>query len=197
MVYNGYGGMTMRKILWIAVFLVCCSAALFAQQNLTWSLALIKDNEGVAFSRPVAMKDGESFSIIIHSKQACYAYVIIQDSEKQMMVLLNKRLAANESWQTGSIKLTPPSGSETFHVIMSLTEQPELQEAISAYNKQNDARTTRDLNTALMGVRRSASQFNENPEKPVGMGGAFRGRDPGGTEFSGVGTYVKTIVISH
>ena len=186
----------MRKIFLITA-LFCCSTVLFAQQNLTWSLALVKDSEGIPFSRPVEMAAGDSFSIVVQTRQACYAYVIIQDSERNMMVLLNKRLNANESWQTGSIKLTPPSGSETFHVVMSLTELADLQSAIDAFKKQSDTRTGRDLNNAVMGVRRSVSQFNESPEKPVGMGGAFRGRDPGGTEFSGVGTYVKTIVINH
>ena len=187
----------MRKILCITTFLLCCSIALFAQQSLTWSLALVKNSEGIPFSRPVVMKDGESFSIAIQSRQACYAYVIIQDSERQLTVVLNKRLSANESWQTPPLMLTPPSGSETFHIILSLTEQKELQNAIDTFNKENDSRTQRDLSNAIMAVRRSVSQFNENPEKPVGMGGAFRGREPGGTEFSGVGTYVKTIVINH
>ena len=187
----------MRKILWITAVLVFCTGALFAQQNLTWSLSLVRENEGVGFSRPVAMKDGESFSIIIQTNQACYVYLIIQDSERNLSVLLSKRSSANETLQTPLFTLTPPGGSETFYVVISATEQKDLQAAIDAYKKQSDTRTARDLNNAIMEVRRSTSQFKENPEKPVGMGGAFRGRAPAGTEYSGAGAYVKTIVITH
>ena len=187
----------MRKTLWITAFLLFFSTALFAQQNVTWSLALLKNGEGIPFSRPVAMIDGDSFSIVLQTRQACYAYVVVQDSERQLIVLLNKRLTPNETWQTPVLMLTPPTGAETFHVIISQTEQTELKTAIDAYNRQNDTRTSRDLNSAIMGIRRAISALKENPEKPVGMGGAFRGRDPGGTEFSGVDTYVKTIIINH
>jgi len=187
----------MRKILWLTALLLCSLTALFAQQNLTWSMALHKGNESVSFSRPVAMKNGDSFSLSIQASQACYAYIVYTDPQGQMDIIFNKRLAANEVWRE-TYELTPPSGRETIQIVISLTEQKDLQSAISAFGKQSDARTTKDLNDAVAGARRSASQFSENPEKPVGMGGAVRGSEiTGGTEFSGASVYVKTIVITH
>jgi len=186
----------MRKFFGVIVFFICSITALFAQQNLTWSMALQKGSESVAFSRPVAMTNGDSFSLSIQANQACFAYLIYIDPQGQMDIILNQRLAANEIWRD-TYELLQPSGRETIHVVMSLTEQPELQDAINSLNN-NDARTARDLNNAVAGTRRSASQFSENPEKPVGMGGAVRGNEiTGGTEFSGAGIYVKTIVIDH
>ena len=187
----------MRKIFLITVICLFFGTALFAEEKLTWSLALIKDNEGISFSRPIAMQEGDTFSLFIHANQACNAYVVAQDSERQLIVLLNRRFMPNGSFQTGSIELTPPAGTETFHIVMSLEELPDLQNAINAFDKQKDTRTTRDLNNAIAAARRSASQFKENPEKPVGMGGAFRGTEHDGTEFSGAGIYAKTIVINH
>ena len=187
----------MKKALWISVFFLCIGLNLFSQQNVTWSLSLLKGSDGIPFSRPVLMKDGDSFCIIVQPRQACYAYVVAQDSERQLIVLYNGRLAANETWQTPIILLTPPGGAETFHIVISQTEQSELKNAIETYQRQPGARTAQGLNTAIAGVRRDTSAFKENPERAVGMGGAFRGRDPGGTEYSGAGAYVKTIVINH
>jgi len=186
----------MRKFFCLTIFLMC-SMGLFAQQNLTWSMALHKGNESIPFSRPVAMTNGDSFDLTIQADQACYAYVVYIDTQGQMDIILNTRLAANKIWRE-SYELVQPSGRETIIVVMSLTEQPELKNAINSFNNQNNTRTARDLNNAIAGTRRSASQFNENPEKPVGMGGAVRGSEiTGGTEFSGAGIYVKTIVINH
>jgi hypothetical protein len=187
----------MRRGFFIAVLFLLLGTTLFAQEKLTWSLALIKDNEGIPFSRPIAMQDGDTFSLFIQANQACNAYIIAQDSERQMIVLLDKRLAADGSHQTNSIKLIPPAGTEIFHIVMSLEELPKLENAIKAFTRQNNTRTYRDLNNAIAAARRSASQFKENPEKPVGMGGVFRGAAHSGTEFSGAGIYVKTIVINH
>ena len=192
----------MKKAIFICLVLLAVQG-LYAQQNLSWSMALVKENVDIPFLKPVEMKDGERFSIIIRNNQECYAYIILYDSEKQMMVLLDRRLKANEKWQTSTMKLTPPSGTETFYVVMSLKEQKDLKKAIDAFNKESDARTIRNLNTAVMEVRRVASQFKENPEKPLNLGGSSRGIESnimefsGGTEFSGAECYVKTIVINH
>ena len=192
----------MKKIVILFLFLSVVSG-LFAQQKLDWSMALVKENIDIPFSKPVEMKDGERFSIIIRNDQECYAYIILVDSEKQMMVLLDRRLKADEQWQTSPMKLTPPSGTETFYVVMSLLEQKDLKKAIDVFNKENNTRTVRNLNTAVMDVRREASRFKENPEKPLNLGGSSRGIESnimefsGGTEFSGAEVYVKTIVINH
>jgi hypothetical protein len=177
----------------VSLFLV----PLFAQQDFAWSLGLIQDGRGLDFSRPVEMENGDVFSLEIVSQENCYAYIIIQESDRTMGVVLDRRLRAGEEYSTGSIRLTPPSGSETFYIITSRTEQKNLRAAINAHGKQNTSRTARDLTTAVMEIRRGVSRLKENPEKPVAMGGAFRGTETNGTEYSGAGVYVKTVIINH
>jgi len=187
----------MRKYILLIVFVLCFATVLLAAQSLTWTLALQKGDEDISFSRVVTMANGESFSLAIQADRACYAYLIYTDPQGKMEIILNQRLTAGGVWRE-DYELTEPSGREIIHVVMSLAEQAGLQKAIDALNKQNDARTARDLSNAVAGVRRAASQFNEIPEKPVGMGGAIRGGEiTGGTEFSGAEVYVKTIVINH
>ena len=186
----------MRKILCIAAFWLC-GAALFAQEGVSWSMALVKDSRGIPFSRPVAMKSGESFTIVISAREDCFIYLVVQNSEKEVMVLLNQRLLAGETCYTGSIKLTPPSGSENFYAVVSRAEQKKLQNTIDARNKRANSRTGRNLLNAVLELRRGVSAFKENPEKPITMAGAFRGMEFEGTEFSGAAAYVKTIIINH
>ena len=186
----------MRKLLWITVFCLF-GAVLFAQQNLSWTMAVIRGSQGVSFSQPVEMRTGESFNIIIRARQDCFIYLVAQDSERQMIVIANRRLRAGEDFQTGFIGLTPPSGSEQIYVIVSRTEQTGLQDAITAFIRQNNARTGRDLFNAVMEIRRSLSAFNEEPERPVTMAGAFRGTNISATEYSGAPVYVKSIIINH
>ncbi|MDR0323460.1 MAG: hypothetical protein LBI12_03310 [Treponema sp.] len=171
------------------------SSSLWAQQNLVWSMALVKNNESISFSRRVEMTNNDRFDIIIRTNQSCYAYIIIQDDER--MEIINRQLDTNETWTIGPVIITPPSGSETFHVVISLNEQIELKNAINAYNNRQNTRTTRALNNAVARARREASLLSENPEKPIGMGGVFRGKEINGTEFSGSNIYVKTVVIHH
>ncbi|MDR2662039.1 MAG: DUF4384 domain-containing protein [Treponema sp.] len=186
-------GKRLLFVLAVSLFLVPLSA----QQDLAWSLALIKGGRGLDFSRPVEMEEGDVFSLAIVPRQDCYAYIVIQESDRVMSVILDRGLQAEEEYSTGSIRLTPPSGSETFYIVISRTEQKNLRAAIDAYVKQNNSRTSRGLTTAVMEIRRSVSRLKENPEKPVAMGGAFRGTGTNGTEYSGAGVYVKTIIINH
>ena len=145
------------------------------------------------------MRDGEKFNIRINTQKDCYAYVLVEDSEKNLVILLNRYMPADESYTTGDITLMQPGGAETFFVVMSSVEQKALHDAINNYNQNKGISTANDLNNAIRAGRREASRFRENPSIPRSMGGAIRGEDPQemGIEYSGTPVYVKTIVINH
>jgi hypothetical protein len=183
----------------IPVFFAFCLSGLSAQENLTWSLALVQNDQELSFSQPVPMKDGEKFSIKINTQKDCYAYVLMEDSQKQLFILNSRYMQANTNYDTDELQLLPPGGAETFFVVMSSVEQKTLQEAINNYNQNKSIATATTLNNAIRDVRREASRFRENPSVPRSMGGAIRGKDPReiGIEYSGTPIYVKTIVINH
>ena len=191
--------MRTKTVFVVLVFFVFGISGLSAQENLTWSLALVQNGQELSFSRPVTMKDGEKFNIKINTQQDCYAYVLMEDSQKQLFILNSRYMRANANYDTGELRLLPPGGAETFFVVMSSVEQKALQEAINAYNKNKSELAAGDLNNAIRAVRREASRFRENPSVPRSMGGAIRGEDPQetGIEYSGTPVYVKTIVINH
>jgi hypothetical protein len=170
------------------------------ERNLSWSMALINSSrQGVSFTQPVSMRNGEIFSLNISGKAPCYVYVIAQDSKRKMSVLRAGRARAEEAITIGPMQLTPPGGDETLYVVVSLSEQTRLQEVVNAYKKSENSRNSRNLLNSIMEIRRSISRLRENPEKPVYMGGAFRGPDgqTQATEYSGLDVYVKTVIIKH
>jgi hypothetical protein len=168
------------------------------EQSLSWTMALV-NSKGQSFSlaQPAAMQTQDIITLSVSAKAPAYVYIIVQDASRDVEVLHSGRARANEVLSMGPLRIIPPEGTETFYVVVSLTEQTELQEAVDAYNENRSSRNSRNLITAIMNIRRSVSRLKENPEKPVSMGGAFRGGETRGTEYSGLGTYVKTVIITH
>jgi hypothetical protein len=190
------------KKFFVVLFVTGILGRVFCQNgnDLGWSMVLVdpKKEVSVSFSRPVAMKTGDAFSFIIQSDQDAYCYVVVQDSERNTIVLHGGRILAGKELNLGPLTLTPPAGTETFYVVMSLGEQQSLAAAIKGLGTGGRQRAGRRVMNEVFGIRRQVSALRENPEKPVFMGGAFRGAEAAeGRAFSGADTYVKTITISH
>ena len=188
----------MKKTLF-SVLLIWIVQTGWSQTNFDWTLAL-SSNIPVSFSQPIEMKTGDNFSLLLTSETPSYCYIIVQDSEQKVQVVNNSRLDAKEEVRLGPINILPPSGREVFFVVMSHTEQRDLSSKISIFERNATLRNGREVINEVLALRRAVSVLNENPEKPIFMGGAFRGgSDEGfnGSEFSGSNCYVKTITISH
>ena len=178
-------------LLWVAQFG-------WTQTDFDWTLAL-SSNVNVSFSQPIEMRTGDNFSLYLRTETPSYCYIIVQDSEQKVQVVKSARLDAREEVRLGPIRILPPSGREVFYIVMSQTEQRDLSTRISAYERNSTQRNAREVINEVLALRRTVAVLNENPERPVYMGGAFRGGEDGfnGSEFSGSNFYVKTITISH
>ena len=180
------------------IALVCITfgmQAVFAQETFTWHLAVVKDGQGMPFEKSVAIKDGEVFSVEINSEKNCYVYLVIEQASGSMTALLSQPLRSGDPVKI-SLKLSPPSGQEKFHVVTSLREQKNLQTAIDNFKKEKTSQTTQALKTRLFAI----SSGGENRPGIVGVSfaGSVRGGETTlGTEYSGADVYSKTIVINH
>ncbi|MCL2066709.1 MAG: hypothetical protein FWG99_04515 [Treponema sp.] len=185
-------------------FIALCAVSVFAQQNrtLNWSLGLqnVKTGELVSFSAPVQCRTGEQYRLIINPGAECFVYVIYQSSRgNDVGVIFYGNLINGAAWHSPSLELIDPQGTESLFIIVSQTEQRNLTQRISAFNNNSSASRRRALMNEVFRVRSNASRYREAPEKPVLMGGVARGspEDGEGVEFSGLGTYVKTISLEH
>jgi len=197
----------MKKYLLISL-IVIITMPIFAggsqqdNQTLTWTLALqnVKTGDMVPFSAPVKSWTGEQFRFIIKPDADCFCYVIAESPDgDEVAVLYSGPIKNGDTWYSSVMQLAPPSGSESFFIIASREEQRTLAQRISALGANSTATARRALMNEIFRLRSEVSQLREGPEKPVLMGGSARGSQDKieGTEFSGLGVYVKTVSIEH
>ena len=203
-----------RNYVFLILLICLASVQVFAQQgkSFKWSMALqnAKTSKNVPFSAPIQSATGEEYLLLIQPGAKSFIYVIAESPGDEITVLYAGQMKSGENWMSEKLVLTEPKGSESLFVIASLEEQKVLAQRISAFNDNGGTSQKRALMTEIFRIRSDASKFKESPEKPVLMGGASRnmvltklknneGSDQKneGVEFSGVGTYVKTISIEH
>ena len=177
-----------------------------AASSFSWSLALqnVKSGDTVPFSASVQSRTGEEFRLVINPKEACFCYVVAESPGNEVGVVYAGPLHGGETWYSPVMALTEPEGSEYLYIVVSLQEQKNLAQRISALGNGSSSTGMRVVLNEVFRLRSDASRFQEYPEKPVLMGGADRGASEknqsvefSGVEFSGLETYVKTISIEH
>jgi hypothetical protein len=191
----------LKKPILSMFFLAAALGAVFAQAEKTgsgafeWSVGILnqKRKSVIALNRPVAMEEGDRFSFRLKSGADCFAYVVAQFSDSSAAALYAGPLKAGGAVDVGPLDVPPSPGTETFYIIISAAEQAVLTEAIEAYKTGPDpARAVRSVANEIFNIRRAVSRLNENTEKQVSMGDGVEG-----LEFSGAGTYVKTVMVDH
>ncbi|MDR1507267.1 MAG: hypothetical protein LBI67_09230 [Treponema sp.] len=192
----------MKRLCIVFLFIVIQGAWAADENGFSWSLGLVSTSQAIegSLARPIRMNDGDIFKIVILSKAPCYCYVVVQDSEKNIIILYTGTLGEDDVLTLGPIQVTPPPGLEYFYICMSAEPQPDLKNSIDAFGRnQKSSKAAQDVMDSVFGIRRSITALKENPERPVLMGGTFRGMDEkaNSVEYSGVGVYVKTITIRH
>jgi hypothetical protein len=193
----------MKKILLVPIlFSTVLSASAQPGRAFDWTIALVNQRRGTGISvdKPVQMETGDIFHFLIKSGADCSVYVIAQDSDNSVFVFHGSSLKRGEELRVGPAELTPPSGMETFFVVVSAGAQRKLDHALKAYQQNpSSSRAARAVMNEVFALRRDISSLDQNPEQPVYMGGAFRGEETSitGLRFSGSDTYVRTFNISH
>ena len=197
--------MVKRAVFVLLPLFISVSAVFAGAQNdsseLIWKLGLLNNKTGkmISFEQPIQSWDGQEFIIKIEPQAPCYCYIIAEkDDGDEVGYLYSGSIQKGEDWNSSIMILSPPSGSEALYVIISREEQKTLAQRISALN--DSVSSQRAVMNEIFRLRGELSQFKEVPEKPVLMGGASRSTTPDawqGVEYSGLKTYVKTIIIEH
>ncbi|AEF82458.1 hypothetical protein [Leadbettera azotonutricia] len=182
------------------VWLFLLGPSLFAQA-FEWSLAAVDKKRSAALpvSRPVSMRNGDTVSFLISTAADCHVYIIAQDADRNVTVVYSGPLPAGQVLESDPVQIIAPAGTETFHLIVSREKDPALESRIEMFRKSGAFRDGRNVANAALDFRRSISALKEAPERPVQMGGAFRGfnQDLEGVAYSGAEKYFKSIVINH
>jgi hypothetical protein len=193
----------MKKVFLLpALFFSALSAFSQSGGAFNWNIALVNQRRGAGISvdKEIQMETGDIFHFLIKTEVDCFVYVIARGSDNSVFVFHRDPLKRGEELKVGPAELTPPSGTETFFVVVSTGAQRKLDQALEAYQRNpGSPRAARTVMNEVFAVRRDTSTLDQNPEQPVYMGGTFRGEDASitGLRFSGSEVYVRTFNISH
>jgi len=190
----------MKKIAAVLIFVF--SAICLQAQDLSWNIMFLKGRgrESVSISQIIRMETGEVFQIAITPDSNAFCYVMAYDSGRNIYTLHNAPLTAGNEILINQLQLTPPSGTETIYVIMSLERLTRLESLIQAHQANPNSRQHTDsLRREIVSLQNTASRLGEPISSFIPGGGTARGSSTieHVNRFSGVGLYVRTITIRH
>ncbi len=190
------------RFMLLALFL-CLGAAAMAQTpgTITWRMAFLKGeivNPVVQdITKPVQMKNGDKFQIFLQSVQSqAYICVLFSGADGTVDVLEQDVYAEGDSWilptQSDAYTITPPSGTELIYVIVTSSPQGKLNTLLAKSKKDRDS-----ILDEVKRIQQSGS-IAEAPQKPVPIGGVFRGGNTlQAIQYEGQSSYVKIIRLQH
>jgi hypothetical protein len=190
-----------RKSLLVLAALAGVALALEAQDTaVSFTMAFVKrapDGQParIDFSERVNVKPGDLFKILVQPSAGSYVYLILHDAQNDLQVLFPPTFAAFEGSGYAQAQTFIPEGNEwftldgtrgteRFYLLASVQRLKTLESRVAAYQNaasQKDARTAA-VNAARQAVLdeirqliRSHSTLTAAAEKPVTIGGGFRG----------------------
>ena len=193
----------MKKTIAFGLFIF---TGIFLQaQTLSWDIKFFKgsERETIPVNRIITMETGEEFQISIVPDSDCFGYVIAYDSQRKIHILHNAPLRKDTVLNLGPMKLTTPSGTETFFIVMGLNRETRLENLIQAYNNnRNSGRHAENLRREIARLQNAVSSLGEPASVFIPSGGTTRGTTGGTTgeytnRFSGKSVYVRTVTIRH
>ena len=183
-----------------ALLLFLFLSGMLHAQSFDWSLGMVDLRKGLSlgFSRPLRLERGDTVGVFLQSNADCWVYIVAQDSNRDVAVIHNGLVKEKEAFRTSPIQIMPPSGQDTIYIIVSRKQEKTIEDRIAIFEKEQDFRTGRNVINAVMELRREILNLNEAPERPLQLGGAFRGSENlEGINYSGAEKYFKTIIINH
>lgn len=151
----------------------------FAEQaeTLSWKMGFIRYDrsqlQSLPFSRPLLLKDGNQFQLLILPAQDAWVDVLYEDTTGTVQVLYQGQSKAAQALilpdEKHNYDVSAPDGTERIHVIVSLKRQDAFEASFKALPRGSAA--TLD---ELAKLKNSLLSLAEAPEKPVAMGGTAR-----------------------
>jgi len=183
-----------------AIFFIFAGINVWAQA-LSWDVKLLygRNWESKPINRRIDMEAGETFLIQIKPASDCYCYIVVYDLDRQISVIYNEGLRAEQEINIGPIEVDNKSGTDTLYVIMSLERQTKLETLITNFNNNpGSMQYADDLRTEVINLQTRAAGLGEPSHAFILGGGSTRG---GSEEYINRYTeknmYVRPIMIRH
>jgi hypothetical protein len=148
------------------------------------------------------VENGSECWLVIKADADSYCYVVCYTSDKELLVLHNQALRGGVGKTIRMGVLKDPPGIETIYVIMSLSQQKDLEKLIENFEKNKGSRQHfNNLYYEVVNMQNTVSGLGEPVGNIISSGGTNRSTDNDdqnfATRFSGKEIYVRPITISH
>ena len=188
----------MRKLVVVCLFVfaaVCVQA-----QTLSWDIKFYKTSTWETITDPIiSMKIGEKYAISITPASDCFTYIVVYDSEENILVDYHD-LAKGGNEVFRGFEVDGAAVTDTFFVIISLTRQERLESLIQAFNRDPSRGNKNALYSEVVSLQRTASRLGEPSSDIIATAATSRGTTNTleyATRFSDKNMYVRRITIRH
>ena len=210
--------MLRQKQIFLPLVLLCSiltESFLHAQSSpdFSFKLAFLKHDKSVYTSqdinRPVKMQNGNKFKLFIESEKEASIYIINENPDGRVSVILRSTLLPKCSLfipsKDKSFSIKPPEGIDKIFIIASAFPQKNLEKLLDELkNKKGELnRESQAVCDEIRRIKQEISGMGNDPVKPAPIGGTERGTSCTDMEnltvnqYYGRNIYVKTIRISH
>ena len=143
----------------------------------------------IRIEKDTALHSGDQMKIFIKPQSDCYIYVIYLSSAAELMLLYPTDLSASRS-ATGIAHFIPNSsawfaldeqtGKEKFYLLASGKRLTELETLLSKYAEKDSGviaqkSAVQEVLAEIKAVKRRHRSLNTTAERPIRIGGNFRG----------------------
>jgi len=191
----------MKKLFLMCLFIGIGVFQAYAQktQNLTWDIQLQKGKEWEAIpkSQIITAESGQNISFFISPESDCFCYIISQNSDRKIFILHDQPVKSGMEIKVDPLKADNSPGAKTLYVVMSLTKQSKLEDAVKKYKGDlNSQKFANTLQGEIAKLQEMASSLGEPSSALITSGGTTRGQTQEfSTRYSEKNLYVRTITI--
>ena len=145
----------------------------------------------IRIEKDTTLHTGDQMKMFIKPQSNCYIYLIYLSSAAELMLLYPTDLSASRT-TTGIAHFIPngsawfaldeQTGKEKFYLLASVRRLTELENLLSKYAQKDTgviAQTSavQDVLAEIKAVKRRYRNFNSTAERPIRIGGNFRGTE--------------------
>lgn len=186
-----------------AIMLLALPCMAQGAKGLTWKMAFLKGDLVNAASqdlaKPIEMENGGKFRLYLElAESRAFLYVLYRGADASFATLANGQITGPGGLflpsEMETFTVTPPSGTETIYVVLTKDRQSGLEKLLSKKKKDANA-----IVEEVKRIQRSTAESTEIPQKPVPIGGAYRGEAESmqASQFEGRETYVNILRLKH
>jgi hypothetical protein len=176
-----------RSFVMLTVMMLSMAALFATDTSLNWSLSVQQvTTDGTVLlntKENITLQNNDQFTITVTPSKDAFCYIILQNADGTVSVLNSSKISAevNATFPSegSAYTVTPPSGTDKLHIIMSDTEQKDMQKNIDRLSSAKAGsstykKTSKKIISAIEKLKLQSTQLASKATKPAAVGAVTR-----------------------